>query len=336
MEKRIVLVTGGAGFIGSHLVEKLIDKGYFVLCLDNFNDYYNPKLKENNISGVIENPNFKLIRGDILDVSLLDDVFSGNFNFSSDSNNLKPKTQNLRPDIIVHLAAIAGVRPSIVSPGIYVDVDVKGTVNLLEMAKKYNVKQFIFASSSSVYGINKKTPFSEDDPVDLQVSPYATAKRAAELYCKTYNNLYGIPITILRFFTVYGERQRPDMAIRKFVKLIMKGEPIPMFGDGSSIRDYTYIGDCIDCVLSAIEIPLDFEIINIGSGRTVTLKNLIEVLGKVSGKEVIIKKLDEQPGDVPQTYADIGKAKRLLGYNPRFTIEEGTRRFFEWYKNAST
>jgi len=336
VKKKTVLITGGAGFIGSHLVEKLIDKGYFVLCLDNFNDYYDPKLKENNISEVIKNQNFKLIRGDILDVFLLDDVFSGNFNFSSDSNNLKPKTQNLKPDIIVHLAAMAGVRPSIVSPGVYVDVDVKGTVNLLEMAKKYKVKQFIFASSSSVYGVNEKTPFSEDDPVDLQISPYATAKRAAELFCRTYNNLYGIPVTVLRFFTVYGERQRPDMAIRKFVKLIMKDEPIPMFGDGSSLRDYTYISDCIDCILSAVENPMNFEIINIGSGRTINLKNLIGILEKVTEKEVSIKQFDMQMGDVPTTYADIRKARRLLGYAPSVSIEEGIRRFFEWYKNAST
>jgi len=332
MEKRVVLVTGGAGFIGSHLVEKLIEKGYFVICLDNFNDYYDPRLKENNVSGVAGDSNFKLIRGDILDVSLLDDVFSGKLS----KKNSEHETRHSAPTKVVHLAAMAGVRSSIVSPEIYVDVDVKGTVNLLEMAKKHNIEQFIFASSSSVYGINKKTPFSEDDPVDLQISPYATAKRAAELFCRTYNLLYGIPVTVLRFFTVYGERQRPDMAIRKFTNLIMKGEPIPMFGDGNSLRDYTYIGDCIDCVLSAVETPTNFEIINVGSGRTITLKNLIEVLGKVSGKEAIIKKLDEQPGDVPTTYADIGKAKRLLGYNPSTTIEEGIRRFFEWYKNTST
>ena len=322
MIEKNILVTGGAGFIGSHLVEKLIEKGYFVLCLDNFNDYYDPRLKENNISGIIENTNFKLIRGDILDVPLLDNIFSG--------------TQYPKPTKVVHLAAIAGVRPSIASPDIYVDVDIKGTVNLLEMAKEYNVEQFIFASSSSVYGINEKTPFSEDDPVRLQVSPYATAKKAAELFCRTYNLLYGIPVTVLRFFTVYGERQRPDMAIRKFVKLIMEGTPVPMFGDGSSLRDYTYISDCIDCVLSAVEIPMNFEIINIGSGRTVALKSLIEILGRVTEKEVIIKQLNEQPGDVHQTYADISKAKRLLGYNPKVTIEEGIKRFFEWYKNAYT
>ncbi len=320
MKGKTILVTGGAGFIGSHLVEKLIKEEYFVLCLDNFNDYYDPKLKENNLSGVIKNPNFKLIRGDILNIPLLNDIFSG--------------TPYPRPTKVVHLAAIAGVRSSIANPSIYVDVDVKGTVNLLEMAKKYKVGQFIFASSSSVYGLNEKTPFSEEDSVELQISPYATAKRAAEIFCKTYNNLYGIPVTILRFFTVYGERQRPDMAIRKFTDFIMKETPIPMFGDGSSLRDYTYISDCVDCVLSAVETPMDFEIINIGSGRTISLKELIGVLEKVTGKKVSIKQLDMQPGDVPTTYADIGKAKKLLGYNPKVPIKEGIKRFFEWYKTV--
>ncbi len=328
MEKEVIFVTGGAGFIGSHLIERLIKKGYLVLCLDNFNDYYDPKLKEKNILSLIENPNFRLIRGDILDVELLHDIFSGKLL----NENPEHRTKNFKPTKVVHLAAMAGVRSSIANPAIYVDVDVKGTVNLLEMAKEYNIRHFIFASSSSVYGINKKTPFSEDDPVDLQVSPYATAKRAAELYCKTYNNLYGTPITILRFFTVYGERQRPDMAIRKFAKLIMEGKPIPMFGDGSSIRDYTYINDCIDCISTVVEKPMDFEIINIGSGRTITLKQLIRVLKEISGRKIAIKKFAEQTGDVPVTYADISKAERLLDYKPTVTIEEGVRRFFEWYK----
>lgn len=322
VKEKTILVTGGAGFIGSHLVERLTDKGYFVLCLDNFNDYYDPKLKEKNISGLIEKPNFRLIRGDILDVPLLNDIFSGN--------------QHPTPTTIVHLAAIAGVRSSIANPEPYVNVDVKGTVNLLAMAKEYGVEQFIFASSSSVYGLNKKTPFSENDPVDLQISPYATAKRAAEIFCKTYNNLYGIPVTILRFFTVYGERQRPDMAISKFTKLIIENKPIPMFGDGNSIRDYTYISDCVDCTSSVIEIPMNFEIINIGSGRIISLKRIIGILEKVTGKRVKIKQIEEQPGDVPITHADISKAERLLGYNPKVSIEEGIRRFFEWYKNIST
>lgn len=320
MNRETILVTGGAGFIGSHLAEKLIEKGYVVICLDNFNDYYDPSIKEKNISKVKENPNFKIIKGDILDVPLLDDIFSG--------------LQNPTPTKVVHLAAMAGVRSSISNPAVYIDVDVKGTVNLLETAKKYNVEQFIFASSSSVYGLNKKIPFSEDDTIELQISPYATAKRAAELFCKTYNNLYGMPVTILRFFTVYGERQRPDMAIRKFTELIMKGAPVPMFGDGSSLRDYTYIGDCIDCIVSAIESPMDFEVINIGSGRTISLKELIRTLETATNKKALIKQLGMQPGDVPVTCADISKAKRLLGYKPTVTIEEGIKKFFEWFKSS--
>jgi UDP-glucuronate 4-epimerase len=322
MKSKTILVTGGAGFIGSNLVERLVKKGYFVICLDNFNNYYDPEFKEKNIAGVINNPNFKLIRGDILDVSLLNAIFSG--------------TQHPIPRKVVHLAAMAGVRSSIVNPGIYVDVDVKGTVNLLEMAKKYNVEQFIFASSSSVYGLNEKTPFSEDDPVELQISPYATAKRAAEIFCKTYNNLYRIPVTILRLFSVYGERQRPDMAIRKFTKLIMEGQPITMFGDGESERDYTYISDCVDCILSAVIKPLDFEIINVGSGRTIRLKKLIVVLEEVMRKKARIKQLDTQPGEVPTTHADTSKAKKLLNYTPKITIEEGIRKFLEWYKKNLT
>jgi UDP-glucuronate 4-epimerase len=322
MKSKTILVTGGAGFIGSNLVERLVKKGYFVICLDNFNNYYDPEFKEKNIAGVINNPNFKLIRGDILDVSLLNAIFSG--------------TQHPIPRKVVHLAAMAGVRSSIVNPGIYVDVDVKGTVNLLEMAKKYNVEQFIFASSSSVYGLNEKTPFSEDDPVELQISPYATAKRAAEIFCKTYNNLYRIPVTILRLFSVYGERQRPDMAIRKFTKLIMEGQPITMFGDGESERDYTYISDCVDCILSAVIKPLDFEIINVGSGRTIRLKKLIVVLEEVMRKKAWIKQLDTQPGEVPTTHADTSKAKKLLNYTPKITIEEGIRKFLEWYKKNLT
>ena len=328
MKRETILVTGGAGFIGSHLIERLIKERYFILCLDNFNDYYNPKLKEKNISSLIENPNFRLIRGDILNVALLHKIFSGKLS----NGKSEKKTLNSKPTTIIHLAAMAGVRSSIVNPAIYVDVDIKGTVNLLEMAKEHNIGRFIFASSSSVYGINKKTPFSEKDPVNLQISPYATAKRAAELYCKAYHNLYGIPVSILRFFTVYGERQRPDMAIRKFTKLIMEGNPIPIFGDGDSIRDYTYIDDCIDCIARTLEKPMEFEIINIGSGKTISLKQLIKILKEVSGRKIKVKKLGEQTGDVPVTYADISKAKRLLDYKPRIPIEEGVRRFFEWYK----
>lgn len=323
ISKEIILVTGGAGFIGSHLVERLLKEGYKVICLDNFNDYYNPKLKEKNISNVLDNPNFELIRGDILDTKLLHHIFKGEGLRTLDSG----------PSTIVHLAAMAGVRASIVSPDLYVDVDVKGTLNLLDMAQMYEIKQFIFASSSSVYGINKKVPFREDDPIQLQISPYAAAKKSAELFCMTYNHLYNIPITILRLFTIYGPRQRPDMAIRKFTCLALKDKHITMFGDGTSKRDYTYVSDCIDGFISSLKNPMDFEIFNIGSGKTIQLKELIELIGRATGKEIKIEHLDNQVGDVPITFSDITKARKLLGYEPEVSIEKGVRTFVEWYKN---
>ncbi len=323
MGKEIILVTGGAGFIGSHLVESLLQQRYKVICIDNFNDYYDPKIKEHNISSVLRNQNFELIRGDILDIQLLKYIFQGD----------GLKTLDSGPSTIIHLAAMAGVRASIVSPDIYVDVDVKGTLNLLEMARVYEVKQFIFASSSSVYGINEKIPFSPDDPILMQISPYAVAKRSAELFCKTYHHLYDIPITILRLFTVYGPRQRPDMAIRKFIELIYKDKPITMYGDGTSERDYTYVSDCINGFMAALKKPMDFEILNLGSGETIQLRELIELIGKITGKKINIEHLVNQAGDVPITYADITRIRELLGYKPEVSIEDGIRKFVDWYKN---
>jgi len=339
MGKETILVTGGAGFIGSHLVESLLQEDYRVICLDNFNDSYSPLLKEQNIRHVLENPDFELIRGDILDIQLLHDIFSGNIariprtqNSEPRIKNLTPKTQDLRPIKVIHLAAMAGVCASLISPDIYIDVDVKGTLNLLEVVRNYDVKQFIFASSSSVYGINKKVPFSPDDLLPLQVSPYAAAKRCAELYCRTYHHLYNIPITILRLFTVYGPRQRPDMAIRKFISLIFDDKPIPVFGDGKSRRDYTYVSDCIESFMKAMNKPMDFEIFNIGSGKLIELQELINLLERETGREVKMEHLDNQAGDVPITYADISKTRRILDYNPKISIEEGVKRFVEWYK----
>lgn len=338
-----VLVTGGAGFIGSHLCERLLglssttsdfgrwtldfpDVGPSVICLDNFNDFYDPRIKERNIAQAQKHPNFTLIRGDILDTKLLEQIFSGQAFEPNKSNELN------KLEIVVHLAAIAGVRPSILSPKEYVDVDIKGTVNLLEMARKYEVKQVIFGSSSSVYGANSKIPFSEEDPTDQQVSPYATAKKAGELYCNTYHHLYGIPTTVLRFFTVYGPRQRPEMAIHKFTRLMKRGEPVPMYGDGTSARDYTYIDDIIDGIMAAIERPFDFEILNLGNSTTVKLKELIELIAGRLGVEPEIDHQPDQPGDVPITYADISKAKKLLGYNPKTSVEEGIEKFVKWFK----
>lgn len=331
-----ILVTGGAGFIGSHLCERLLTEGHEVICLDNFNHFYDPQLKERNIAKAKEDLNFTLIRGDILDTELLNDLFSGNLKRNTLHINRPNETESIithiePPEVIIHLAALAGVRTSIVSPTKYVDVDIRGTVNLLELAKEYQVKQFIFGSSSSVYGINQKIPFSESDQTDGQVSPYGVAKRAGELYCKTYHYLYGIPMTILRFFTVYGPRQRPDMAVHKFTKLMSKNRPIPMYGDGTSERDYTYIDDCIAGIIAALNHPFEFEIFNLGNSTTVKLKDLIDLIAQKLDVNPKIEKLPVQPGDVPITYADISKARQMLGYNPITVIEEGVERFVRWY-----
>ena len=308
------LVTGGAGFIGSHLCEKLLENDYNVICLDNFNDYYDPRIKKDNIANSLKSKNFTLVKGDILDKECLENIFS--------KNNIHK---------IVHLAAIAGVRPSLMNPQEYVDVDIKGTVNLLEVAKKYRVEQFIFGSSSSVYGINSKIPFTEEDRIDLQISPYATAKRCAELYCATYHYLYRIPVTILRFFTVYGPRQRPDMAIHKFTRLMSQGKSISMFGDGKSERDYTYIDDIVDGILKAIQKTYKFEIFNLGNSKTIKLRNLINYIEDKLKNRAKIEQLPRQPGDVPITCADTSRAKRMLGYNPLTSIEEGIENFVKWY-----
>jgi len=315
MKRQRILITGGAGFIGSHLVEKLLAEGKKVICLDNFNNFYDPKIKEKNIARALKHSNFILIRGDILDEKLLDEIF------------LKYQIQK-----IIHLAAIPGVRQSLLSPLKYIDVDIKGTINLLKKAKEHKIEQFIFGSSSSVYGINKKIPFSESDSVNSQISPYAVAKRAAELYCQTYHYLYKIPIIVFRFFTVYGPRQRPEMAIYKFARLISEDKPIQIYGDGTSKRDYTYIDDIIQGVMQAVNKNFDFEIFNLGNSKTVELKKLVEIISSKLGKEAKIEMLPDQLGDVPMTYADISKSKKMLGYNPQTSIEKGVEKFIQWYE----
>lgn len=311
----MILVTGGAGFIGSHLCERLLERGEEVVCLDNFSDYYDPSLKEDNIKGLLGHSSFHLIRGDVLDRSLLEGLFS--------SFPIKR---------IVHLAAIAGVRASLEDPVRYVRVDVEGTVNLLEVAKDRGVEQFIFGSSSSVYGARSQGPFREDDPVEAPLSPYATAKRAGELYCKTYQQLYGVPMTILRFFTVYGPRQRPDMAIRKFATLMLRSEPIPIYGDGKALRDFTYIDDCVEGILMALDHPFSFEVFNLGAGHTVQLLEVVRLLAEALGVEPKVEFLPPQKGDVPLTFADISKARDLLGYEPRTPLKEGIEKFARWLK----
>lgn len=313
-DRETILVTGGAGFIGSHLVERLLKDGYRVICLDNFNNYYDPRIKEENVKTVHSNPEYILIRGDILDTSVLETLFS-DYPISK----------------IVHLAAFAGVRASLLNPGDYVDVDIKGTLNLLEMARKNRVKQFIFGSSSSVYGEESTIPFREDELILKPISPYSASKLAGEMFCETYSKLYQLPITILRFFTVYGPRQRPEMAIHLFARLMKRGKPIPLFGKGDRVRDFTYVDDIVAGVISALGHSASFEIFNLGNSRTISLSRVIEVLSKEIGKDPIIHEKPIQLGDVSATHADISKAKNFLGWTPRVSFEEGVRRFIKWH-----
>ncbi len=315
-----ILVTGGAGFIGSHLVERLLGEGIWrVNVIDDFNDFYSPELKRANVSAYLENPNFRLYEIDICNAVALARVFAEN-----------------QFDTIVHLAARAGVQPSLRHPKLYAATNINGTLNLLELARQFSVKQFIFGSSSSVYGINCKTPFSEDDKIFQPISPYAATKAAGELLCHTYSHLYDIRTVCLRFFTVYGARQRPDLAIRKFSQLILEGKPIEMFGDGTTGRDYTFVDDVIEGVRAAIDYAAsDFEIINLGESQTVELKHLIKLLEENLGKKAIVQQKPMRAGDVPQTFADISKARKLLDYNPQTKIEEGIRRFADWIKSSN-
>ncbi len=314
-----ILVTGGAGFIGSHLVEKLLNEEVWkVVALDNFNDFYAPEIKRANIAPFLENPRFSLAEIDICDAQNLEKLFAEN-----------------RFDAIVHLAARAGVRPSLEQPRAYAETNINGTLNLLELAKDFSIKQFVFGSSSSVYGINSKIPFAEDDKIWQTISPYAATKAAGEHLCYTYSHLYDIRTICLRFFTVYGARQRPDLAIHKFSKLIANAQPIPVFGDGSTRRDYTFIDDIIQGVRAAIDYDrADFEIFNLGESQTVELRYLIELIEQNLGKKAIIDRKELQPGDVPITFADISKARELLSYNPTTKIEEGIKKFTDWFKNT--
>ncbi|RNC83380.1 MAG: SDR family NAD(P)-dependent oxidoreductase [Balneola sp.] len=307
------LVTGAAGFIGSHLTEALLSRGHTVTGFDNFDSYYQKSVKERNLAIAMKSPNFKLVEGDLRTESDIHALFEAN-NYDS----------------VIHLAAKAGVRPSIESPKDYFEVNVNGTLNLLEAMRLTGHKKMIFASSSSVYGNNKKTPFSEHDPVDDPISPYAATKKAGELLCKTYHNLYGFDIYALRFFSVYGPRQRPDMGIHKFLSSFMEGKAITMFGDGSSKRDYTYIDDIINGTLKAVERCSGFEIVNLGESKTVSLKSLIDEVRTVTQRDAEIKYLPMQPGDVFETNADIEKAKHLLDYSPKTDIKKGLKAHFDY------
>jgi UDP-glucuronate 4-epimerase len=312
-----ILITGGAGFIGSHLVDRLLSEGVWrVSVVDEFNDFYDPAIKRANVSRHLKNPNYQLFEADIRDKPALKNMF--------DENEFA---------CIVHLAARAGVRPSLSQPLLYAETNVEGTLNLLEFSREHNIRQFVFGSSSSVYGINAKVPFSEDDPIRQPISPYAATKAAGELLCHTYSHLYGLRCVCLRFFTVYGPRQRPDLAIHKFARLISEDKLIPVFGDGTTRRDYTFINDIIAGVQAAIDYDAsDYEVINLGESRTVELRELISLLEKELGTTARIDRQPLQPGDVPQTYADITKARRLLGYNPQTPIEDGIKKFVEWFR----
>jgi UDP-glucuronate 4-epimerase len=310
------LITGGAGFIGSHLVDRLLATDVErITVVDDFNDFYNPAIKRHNICEHQNDSRYSIHEVDIRDRAALERVFNeGNF------------------DCVVHLAARAGVRPSLAEPQLYTETNINGTVNLLELARRQSIKQFVFGSSSSVYGINAKVPFSEDDPIRQPISPYAATKGAGELLCHTYSHLYGLRCVCLRFFTVYGPRQRPDLAIHKFAKLISQHKPIPVFGDGTTRRDYTYIDDIIDGVTAAIDYDqTNYEVINLGESRTVELRELISLLEKELDTHAIIERQPPQPGDVPQTFADVSKARALLNYQPKTQIEEGLHRFVEWF-----
>ena len=314
--KKNILVTGGAGFIGSHLVESLLGEGVWsVSIIDDLNDFYSPDIKRANLDLLRSKGDISFFETDIRDADGLAAVFeNGGF------------------DVIVHLAARAGVRPSLSQPKLYAETNINGTLNLLELARADNVKQFVFGSSSSVYGINEKVPFAEDDPIRNPISPYASTKAAGELICHTYSHLFDIRTVCLRFFTVYGARQRPDLAIHKFSKLIWEGQPIQVFGDGSTRRDYTYVDDIIQGIRSAIDYDgSTHEVFNLGESETTELSRLIELLEDALGKKAIIDRQPMQPGDVPITYADISKARKLLGYNPTTKIEQGIPKFAEWF-----
>ncbi len=309
------LVTGGAGFIGSTLVDALLARGDEVVVLDDFNDFYDPELKRQNIAEAAQNPDFHLVEGDIGDPNLLDETFQ-KFSF----------------DRVIHLAARAGVRPSINNPELYYQVNCQGTLNVLEACRNHEVKQVIFGSSSSVYGSNRKVPFSETDFVDHPVSPYAATKKAAELLAHTYVHLFEMHITCLRFFTVYGPRQRPEMAIHHFMRCIDEGVELPLFGDGTSSRDYTYVEDIVAGVISSLDKVNGFRVYNLGNAETIQLADLIHKIGAVMGKEPRIKQLPFQPGDVMTTFADITRAKSELGYRPKTSIDAGLANMFQWYR----
>jgi UDP-glucuronate 4-epimerase len=312
---RHVLVTGGAGFIGSHLVDSLLRDGLRVTVLENFDAFYPRATKELNIAAHRDNPSWRLVEGDLRDLDRMRTQLTGDF------------------DAIVHLAAKAGVRPSIQDPIGYQDVNVRGTQNLLELARESGVRQFVFASSSSVYGVNPRVPWREEDADLRPISPYASTKLSGEFLGRVYSHLHGIRFIALRLFTVYGPRQRPDLAIHKFARLMRDGRPIPFYGDGTSSRDYTFIDDIVAGIRAALAYDRTmFEVINLGNNQAVTMLEMVRGLEQALGVSAVIDRLPEQPGDVPQTWAGIEKARSLLGYEPRTAYRDGLARFADWLR----
>jgi UDP-glucuronate 4-epimerase len=312
---RRYLVTGGAGFIGSNLVDRLLHDGHAVTVVDNFDPFYDRVRKQANLRGAAHSPGFQLIEADI-----------------TNENAVAAACDECQPDVIVHLAARAGVRPSIDDPVGYTRVNVEGTLRLLEQARRRSGLRFVFASSSSVYGDRADGPFRESDRVDNPISPYAATKKAGELLCHTYHHIYGLPVACLRFFTAYGPRNRPDLAIAKFTRLIDQGEPIPVFGDGSSRRDYTFIDDIVDGIVRAANRCEGYAIYNVGNSNPVELSRLVDVIGKALGRTPRIQRQPMQPGDVRATFADVSLARRELGYAPTTSLEEGISRYVAWYR----
>jgi UDP-glucuronate 4-epimerase len=314
-----LLVTGGAGFIGSHFVDRRMARGDRVVVLDDFNDFYDPALKRRNVARHLGNDRYRLVEGDIRDRRLVFSLF-----------------EEERFDGVVHLAARAGVRPSLNDPVLYEEVNGIGTLHLLAAAQAHGGPRFVFASSSSVYGINSKLPFSEDDPIEKPISPYAITKRTGELHVFAAHHTTGLDAVCLRFFTVYGPRQRPEMAIARFIRSIDRGEPIPFYGDGLSRRDYTYIDDIADGLESSLKGPAGFDIINLGGSRPVTLKDLVAEIEKATGRTARLERGPDQPGDVPATFADVRKAERLLGFRAKVPLEEGIRRSVQWQRTSGS
>jgi UDP-glucuronate 4-epimerase len=312
------LVTGGAGFIGSHLVDRLLTDGGEVIAIDNFDPFYDEARKRENLRLASRNPHFRLLDLDI-----------------RDAPGVARVVRETQPNTIVHLAARAGVRPSIEAPALYAEVNVLGTVRLLEAACRVEPRpRFVFASSSSVYGDRDQAPFRETDPVDLPVSPYAATKKACELLAHTFHHLHGLPVTGLRLFTAFGPRNRPDLAIYKFASLIEHGQPVPMFGDGTTRRDYTYVSDIVEGIIRAIDHCAGYHLYNLGHSEPVELQEMIKALGEALGKTPLIEQLPEQPGDVRQTYADLSCARAELGYEPATPFREGLRRFVAWFRET--